>query len=440
MPGESPFGQALARIVTGVPGPFSRELAARLARVESRNITSQLDAGPIFWAEAAGANVRDADGNTYIDLTAGFGVATAGHANVAVASAIAQQAAQLPHAMGDVHPAAVKVELLEKLASITPGELDVSILASSGAEAVEAALKTAKLRTGKAGVIAFEGSYHGLTYGALATTWRSDFRAPFTDQLSKVVRFAPFPAERREGVSLLDALHRIKDVITEAEASSAPIGAIIVEPILGRGGIVPPVHGFLAALRELCDGEQCVLIFDEIYTGCGRTGRWFACEHDGVIPDIIVIGKALTGSLPLSAAIGSPAVMDAWPPSTGEAIHTSTFLGNPLGCAAALAQLGEIERLGLLERATFLGEQIRARIEDWSARFDVVIGARGRGLLQAVVLARPLGVRLSNAALERGILVLPEGEGALAITPPAVITEAQLASALDGIEAGLATA
>ena len=439
MPGELPFGQALARIVTGVPGPLSRDLAARLARVESPNITSQLDPGPIFWTEAAGANVRDVDGNTYIDLTAGFGVATAGHANVAVASAIAQQASKLPHAMGDVHPAAIKVELLEKLASITPGDLNVSILASSGAEAVEAALKTARLRTGRAGVIAFEGSYHGLTYGALATTWRGDFRAPFADQLSKVVRFAPFPAERRDGVSLPEALHFIEAVIAESAASSAPIGAIIVEPILGRGGIVPPAPGFLGALRQLCDGEQCVLIFDEIYTGCGRTGRWFACEHEGVIPDIIVIGKALTGSLPLSAAIGSRAVMDAWPPSTGEAIHTSTFLGNPIGCAAALAQLGEIDRLGLLERATCLGEQIRSRIEDWSTRFADVIGARGRGLLQAVVLARPIGVRLSNAALERGVLVLPEGEDALAITPPAVITEAQLESALDGIETALVT-
>ena len=146
------------------------------------------------------------------------------------------------------------------------------------------------------------------------------------------------------------ALAEVRRLIEGAEATGAPIGAMVVEPIQGRGGIVVPPPGFLAGLRELCDEHGIVLVFDEIYTGLGRTGRWFACEHEGVVPDIMTIGKALTGMLPLSAAIGSPAVMEAWPPSTGEAIHTSTFLGNPISCAAALAQLEEIEG-GLVERA-----------------------------------------------------------------------------------------
>lgn len=440
MAGKLAFGEELARIASEVPGPASRELAHRLARVESRNITSQIPPGPIFWAEASGANVRDVDGNVFIDLTAGFGVANAGHANVAVTSAIAEQAARLPHAMGDVHPAAIKVELLERLARIAPGDLEVTILASSGAEAVEAALKTALLKTGRPGILAFEGSYHGLTYGALATTWRSDFRAPFTDQLTNVVRFAPYPAERVERGALDDVLHRIRTIIADAETTAAPIGAVIVEPILGRGGIVPPAPGLLAALRHACDGESRILIFDEIYTGCGRTGRWFACEHEGVVPDIIVIGKALTGSLPLSAAIGSQPVMSAWPPSAGEAIHTSTFLGNPIGCAAALAQLDEIDRLGLLDRATVLGERIGARIGVWSRHIDVVSGGRGRGLLQAVILVRDVAERVCRRALERGVLLLPEGDDALAITPPAVISDAQLEHALDIVEAALTSA
>lgn len=437
MAGRPAFGQELARIDSDIPGPASRDLAHRLARVESRNITSQLEPGPIFWAEARGANVRDVDGNTFIDLTAGFGVASAGHANDAVASAIADQAARLPHAMGDVHPAAIKVDLLEKLARIAPGDLEVSILASSGAEAVEAALKTAVMKTGRPGILAFEGSYHGLTYGALATTWRSDFRTPFSHQLMNAVRFAPYPAERAGRGALHDALHRIRRILADAEATVAPIGAIIVEPILGRGGIVPPAPGFLAALRESCDGESCILIFDEIYTGCGRTGRWFACEHEGIVPDIIVVGKALTGSLPLSAAIGSQPVMSAWPPSTGEAIHTSTFLGNPIGCAAALAQLDEIDRLGLLDRATQLGARIAARIDEWARNIDVVAGGRGRGLLQAVILVRDVASTVCRRSLGRGVLLLPEGDDALAITPPAVITDAQLEHALDVVEAAL---
>jgi 4-aminobutyrate aminotransferase-like enzyme len=397
-----------------------------------------LPPGPIFWAEAAGANVRDVDGNIYVDLSAGFGVATAGHSNPAVAAAIAAQAAALPHAMGDVHPAAIKVTLLEKLATIVPGNLAVSILASSGAEAVEAALKTAKIRTGRSGILAFEGAYHGLTYGALSATWRDDFREPFADQLGADVRFAPYPAAH-EGEARLDAVSdRIREILDEAEKSRSPIGAIIVEPILGRGGIIPPVQGFLRALRDLCDGERRVLIFDEIYTGCGRTGQWFACEHEGVVPDIIVIGKALTGSLPFSAAIASKEVMDAWPPSNGEAIHTSTFLGNPVGCAAALAQLEQIERLGLLDRATRLGHRIHERADRWARKLDVVKGARGRGLLQAIVLRRPIAHKVSHQALAHGILVLPEGENALAITPPAVITDPQLDAALDVLEARFA--
>ncbi|MGH7500968.1 MAG: aspartate aminotransferase family protein [Longimicrobiales bacterium] len=426
------------RLFTAVPGPRSRELARRLGRVESRNITCLLEPGPIFWSEAAGANVRDVDGNVFIDLTAGFGVAAAGHTSDAVVSAIAAQAAKLPHALGDVHPAEIKVALLERLAAIAPGDLAVSILASSGAEAVEAALKTARLRTGRPGVIAFEGAYHGLTYGALATTWRSDFRAPFQDQLGITVHFVPYPAMHTGTAGVERTIAHIEELLEETEASNRPAGAILVEPILGRGGIIPAAPGFLAGLRNLCDGESRLLIFDEIYSGCGRTGRWFACEHEGVVPDVLVIGKALTGSLPLSAAIGTPAVMDAWPPSRGEAIHTSTFLGNPIGCAAALAQLGEIERRGLLERATTLGTRVQARADAWAAQFDTVLGGRGVGLLQGVVVDERTAAHTVRFALEHGVLILAEGAGdVLAITPPAVITDAQLDQALDVIEAAL---
>jgi 4-aminobutyrate aminotransferase-like enzyme len=424
-------GDELPHLVTDVPGPRSRDLADRLSRVESPNITA-LEHGPIFWSEARGAAVRDADDNVYIDLTAGFGVAHAGHAADPVTAAIASQAARLAHGLGDVHPPEPKVRLLERLASIAPGDLGVSILATSGAEAVEAALKTAAMRTRRSGIVAFEGAYHGLTYGALATTWRSDFRAPFTNQLFGGVRFAPFPLAGQ--AESLDALDRI---VADAESSIHPIGAIIIEPILGRGGIHPTPPGFLAALRERCDGRRIVLIFDEVYTGCGRTGRWFACEHEGVVPDVLVAGKALGGSLPISAAIGSPAVMNAWPPSAGEAIHTSTFLGNPIACAAALAQLDLIQSDGLLRRAERIGEMIREKTTAWSARFDAVGSPRGIGLLQGAPV-RGIGraLRVADRCLRRGVLLLAEGTDAdvLAITPPAVITETQLDFALAVIE------
>lgn len=448
------FGRTLPRIVTEVPGPASKALAKRLGRVESRNITRLEGEPPIFWAEARGANVRDADGNVYVDLSSGFGVAATGHANPRVAAAVARQASTLAHAMGDVYPAEIKVRLLERLAALAPDPLGVCILGSSGSEAVEAALKTAVMHTGRPGIIAFRGAYHGLTYGSLATTWRAEFREPFRDQLFAGVVFAPYPHPYRwPGPSdpLDGALSEVRRLIQGAEATGTPIGAIVVEPIQGRGGIVVPPPGFLAGLRELCDEHGIVLVFDEIYTGLGRTGRWFACEHEGVVPDIMTIGKALTGMLPLSAAIGSPAVMEAWPPSTGEAIHTSTFLGNPISCAAALAQIEEIERRGLVERAAGLGARLRDRLEAWRDRFQSVGDVRGVGLLQGVELVedresrRPatrLASQVVEEALRAGIILLFEGPEAnvLAFVPPLVITEPQLDHALDVLEAALARA
>jgi len=469
---STPFGEQLPRMATAVPGPASRALAQRLAAVESRNITHVSDAGPIFWVEARGANVRDADGNVYIDLTAGFSVAAAGHANARVVQALARQAERLPHALGDVHPADAKVALLERLAALAPGELGVTILASAGAEAVEAALKTAVMRTGRPGVLSFTGAYHGLTYGALATTWRPEFRAPFRAQLYRGVRFAPYPYVYRWSEQVRAAmgggadppgpgaepeevcraaLAAVTRIVEEAAASDAPIGAVLVEPVQGRGGFVVPPPGFLAGLRALADERGLVLIFDEVYTGFGRTGRWFACEHAGVLPDVLVVGKALTGAVPLSAAIGTPDVMRAWPPSTGEAVHTSTFLGNPAACAAALAQLAEIEERGLVERAATLGAWLREKLERWAERFPSVGEVRGQGLLQGVELvedrttrrpATELALRIADAALREGVLMLTEGPAAnvLAFTPPLVIAETQLEHALGVVEAALAAA
>ncbi len=432
-PTAAPFGHALPYVHTEIPGPVSRTLAQRLARVESRNITRLSPEPPIFWASARGANVRDVDGNVFIDLTAGFGVANAGHSNAAVAAAIAQQAAELAHGLGDVHPPAIKVALLEKLASLAPPPLTTAILGSAGAEAVEAALKTAWLHTNRPAVLAFEGGYHGLTLGALSVTHRSEFRAPFRAHLSTQVRFAPYPTRADQLAAALTALDSALD---------DSVGAILVEPIQGRGGLRVPPGEFLHALRERCDAHTRVLIFDEIYTGMGRTGHWFACQHWNVVPDLLTIGKGLTGSIALSACIGSPQVMAAWPPSAGEAIHTSTFLGNPVACAAALAQIEELERNDLLNRARVIGERIHRFTRDWPRRFAYVQEVAGLGALQGIRLATTeaaLGIQLCSDLLARGVILLSEGpqSDVLALTPPLVITDAQLDHALSLLEAAL---
>ena len=423
---------------------------------ESRNVTFMEpdDSWPIVWERAKGVHVWDADGKKYLDLTAAFGVAAAGHANPRVINAGQKQLARLPHAMGDVHPHALKAELARKLSEITferwsklktqysKFKTGKTIFCNSGFEAVEAALKTAMLATGKRGVIAFEGAYHGLGYGALTATHREFFRGPFRSQLGKFGHFVPFPkgrarspnAPRRAGDSAryLDKVEiRIRALFRREQ-----IGAILVEPVQGRGGINVPPPEFLPMLRKLCGQHGALLILDEIYTGFGRTGKWFACEHSGVMPDLICLGKALTGGFPLSACVGHADLMDAaWPASCGEAIHTSTFLGNPVGCAMALAQIKEIGRLKLPQRSAELGNSLLTELSRvQSPRFTVQ--ARGLGLLAGMELRRQDGspattetFSIIKKMLRRGFILLPEGEqgNVISFTPPLTITKVQLA-------------
>ena len=446
---ELTAGDQLPSIPVPPPGPCSRALADRLRRVESPNITELSDGTPIFWRDALGANVLDVDGNIYIDFTAGFAVAAAGHRNPRVVDAVKRQLDSLAHGLGDVHPPEIKVRLLERLAEIAPGELGQTILASSGAEAVEAALKTARRASGKPGVLCFSGAYHGLTYGALSVTDGDSFRAPFADQLGIPVTRVPYPDPYRPAAELSkqsDLLGATLDLVAQRLESDNSLGAIIVEPILGRGGIVVPPDGFLGGLRELSDAHGLTLIFDEVYTGFGRTGRWFACEHENVVPDLLCVGKALSGALPFSACIGRPAVMAAWPESEGEAIHTSTFLGHPLGCAAALAQIDEIETRGLADRAASLGDTLLGRLRDMQTRLPSIGDVRGRGLLVGLEIVRDGEFpdpertgRLAARALGKGLIVLGGGN-TLELSPPLTITMAQLEFALATLEALLAAA
>ncbi len=423
-------GNQLPLLKTTIPGPRSRALARQLHRYESRNVTYVSDRWPIFWEHAAGTNVWDVDGNRYIDLTAGFGVASVGHTNPRVAAAVRTQAAKLMHAMGDVHPNELKVKLARELVTLTFGRWSKSqarvIFANSGAEAIEAALKTAAIHTNRPGVIAFEGAYHGLTYGALDVTWRADFRAPFTKQLGHFTAHIPYgklPVGRavpaRRGARPRGRLGQ-----PSLPQPIAHYGAVLVEPIQGRGGMVVPPDHFLPKLRTFCDRHGLVLIFDEIYTGFCRTGRWFACEHWNVVPDIICVGKGMTGGFPMSACIGRADVMDSWPVSKGEAIHTSTFLGNPLGCAAALAAIGEMKRMKLDTQSAATGKHLTEALGHLGT-------VRGKGLMLGCECVT--AVKACEQLLQRGIIAIPEGARSevLGLTPPLTITKRQLAYCID---------
>lgn len=447
----------------------TRQTIALLRQYESRNVTFVEPDGswPVVWKRAKGVHVWDAEGKKYMDLTAAFGVAAAGHANANVVRAGQRQMATLLHAMGDVHPHEQKARLACELSRLTferwardhrqtgigGQQRGKVIFCNSGFEAVESALKTAILATGKRGVIVFEGAYHGLGYGALNATHREHFRGPFRSQLREFGQFVPYPDEedvariklkkRRDkaarAVSGNEVENRIRQIFRRGQ-----IGAILVEPVQARGGInVPPV-GFLPMLRRLCDEHDALLILDEIYTGFGRTGGWFACEHSRVIPDLICLGKALTGGFPLSACVGRADHMDAaWPASDGEAIHTSTFLGNPVGCAMALAQINEIRRLKLVERSQSLGSFLLQQLASLQPPFSIRVSVRGLGLMVGVELILPDGQPATAASLQaikrllhRGYIFLPEGAHAnvISITPPLTITRSQLARAVTELQ------
>jgi 4-aminobutyrate aminotransferase/(S)-3-amino-2-methylpropionate transaminase len=423
------MNDAFERLVTLVPGPRSRALATSLAATEVRGVTFLAPNYPIFWESGDGATITDVDGNRYLDLTGAFGVALTGHGNPAVARAIAAQAARLAHGMGDVHPTEVKVRLLERLASLFPAAGAKSFLCSTGAESIEFALKTAMLVTGEPNVLAFAGGYHGLSYAALEVGGIPKFRKPWQRQLRGTTSFVRFPDPREP-----KAMERALEVVAKTLRKDRTIGAVIVEPILGRAGIRVPPEGFLKGLRAICSERDTLLVVDEIYTGFGRTGTMFACQRENVQPDVLCVGKALGGGFPISAAIAGREIADAWAPSDGEALHTSTYLGNPMGCAAALANLDEIERLDVPALARSRESHLAERLHELKRIDTQIAEVRGRGLLWALEFKNPAFARACVvAALGRGLVLLQSGlrGEALALAPPAVISDVQLERALD---------
>jgi 4-aminobutyrate aminotransferase-like enzyme len=429
------------------------DILRQLRAYESRNVTFRDPDGswPIVWDRARDVHVWDVSGRKYLDLTSAFGVASAGHANPRVVRAGQRQLSRLPHAMGDVHPHPLKARLARALSELTferwgkggdavKDRRGKTIFCNSGFEAVEAALKTAILATGRREIIAFRGGYHGLGYGALEVTSRAHFRKPFEEQLGQFGRFLPFPGNVAELARVEKELRRVLE--------RGRVAAILTEPIQGRGGMRVPPAGFLEVLRRCACEHRALLILDEIYTGFGRTGRWFACEHSRVIPDIICLGKALTGGFPLSACVGRGELMDAaWPESTGEAIHTSTFLGHPVGCAMALAQIEEIRSRRLWARAERTGLILQAGLRSMTVPFGLMSEVRGVGLMVGLelrhddgTLATEIVMRVIKGMLRQGFILLPEGEAGevIGFTPPLTIGVEQLQRAVNALARELA--
>ena len=427
-PLPAPLGSRLVELLSQTECPA---LTTRRARRGERAGASH---DPIVWTLARGANVVDADGNIYVDLSSGFGASAVGHRHPRVVEAIHRQADRLLHALGDLHPSDVKIELLERLAGLAPFPNARVILGLGGADAVEAALKTAMLATGRPGVIAFEGGYHGLAHGPLAACGYADaFRVPFREQLNPHVTFLPWPQRDASLSRALDAV--------DAAWPSEPAGALLVEPLQGRGGVRPPPAGFLAGLAERCAARGTLLIADEIFTAHGRTGARWQSAADGVCADLICTGKALGGGLPVSACLGTAHAMEAWGDPAGAAIHTGTFFGNPLGCAAALATLEVIDEQGLIERSRTVGESFRKMLDEAVGAHPLVRDVRGRGLSVGVELgsgARALGV--VRLLLERGYIVLPAGCDAevLQLVPPLDVDVRLLEAFTAALESALA--
>jgi 4-aminobutyrate aminotransferase len=423
--------QTAPRITTEVPGPIARSVIARDERYTSPSLTRVY---PLVVARGAGAVLEDVDGNRFLDFNAGIAVNAAGHAHPAITAAITAQAERCLHYCSSdfYHP--VYAELCERLSKSAPMPDARTFLANSGTEAVEAALKLARYHTRRPNVIAFYGGFHGRSLGSLSlTSSKAKYRSGF-GIVTPGSYHAPFAYD-----GAVTGAEYIETVLFQRMTEPGDVAAIFVEPIQGDGGYLVPPAGWLAELRALCDEHGILLVADEVQSGIGRTGKMWACEHDDVVPDIITAGKGLASGLPLAALIARSDIMQ-W--TAGK--HGSTFGGNPVACAAALATLDLVEH-GLAENATRVGDRILAGLRALSDRQPMISGVRGRGLMIGFdVTDHDTAEAVEQACFERGLLVLTCGQRSLRIAPPLVVNDAQadtalaiMADACEAVAAGL---
>ena len=429
-----------------VPGPRGRELLERRQRAVPRGVWNTT---PLFCARAEGAEVWDVDGNRYIDFAGGIGVLNVGHSRPEVVEAVREQIGRFSHTCFHVTMHEGYVAVAEWLNRHTPGDhAKKTLLVNSGAEAVENAIKIARAYTGRPAVIAFDNAFHGRTLLALALTgkvhpYKAGF-GPFVPEIYHVPYPDPYRNPFGEGADpvqgCLEALRRL--LVTRVPADR--VAAMIVEPVQGEGGFVVPPPGFLRALADFCRQQGILLIADEIQTGFGRTGRLWACEHDGVVPDLLVSAKSLAAGLPLAAVTGRADVMDA-PVEGGLG---GTYGGNPVACAAALEVFRLFDEGGILERARAVGQRVLTRFRAWRERFALVGDTRGLGAMAAIELVRDRrskepaseeATAVVKHCYEHGLIVLKAGlyGNVIRFLAPLTITDQQLDEGLAIIEGAL---
>jgi 4-aminobutyrate aminotransferase len=433
----------LPHLVTALPGPQAKKLVDRDHHVVSPSYTRDY---PLVAKTGRGAMVVDVDGNTFLDFAAGIAVVATGHCHPEVVAAIQKQAAELIHMSGTDFYYPSLVDLAEKLAAITPGEGSKRVyFGNSGAEAIEAAIKLVKFHTKRDKLIAFHGAFHGRTMGALSlTASRAVQRKGFGTLLSGVFHM-PFPDTYRGTYGVrpehasADCLSYLENELFRRRVDPAEVAGIFIEPIQGEGGYLPAPAEFLQGLQRICRKHGILLVADEVQSGMGRTGKWWASDHAGIEPDIICTAKGIASGMPLSAIIARASVMN-WTPGA----HASTFGGNPVCIAASLATMSLLER-SYIANAARMGEFVMRQTGDWTERHKIVGQVRGKGLMIGIEFVRDqktkerapdLRNRIVQMAFHKGLLVLGSGDTTLRLCPPLLVDEEQANFALhtlDGI-------
>ena len=430
---------AAAPDVDSVPGPRSRRLRERQERTESNAVLYPVDV-PIAFEEGRGATLRDVDGNVYLDFFAGIGVLNVGHSNPYVTEAAVEQTRTLSHALD--FPTAARLDLVEKLDEIAPGDLAgnnrVVFGGPTGSDAVEASIKLAKYNTGNRGMIAFHGSFHGETSGAYSLTADTKYKRHYTPLLPEV-EHAPYPYPFRQGKSdeaaVEDALDAVQRLLSDRYGSMPNPAGVWVEPIQGEGGVVVPPAGFMKGLRDITEDAGVPLVVDEVQTGMGRTGRWFASDWFDVTPDVMPMAKALGAGLPLSGTMYREE-LDTWGPGG----HTGTFRGYVPAMRAAVRAIEYVQAHDLLTHARDVGEYMQSRLREVAEDTPELGEVRGKGMFVGAEFVDGEGdpdgdlvTAIQTACYERGVLVWTGGRGGnvLRLIPPLVLTREQAEVGLD---------
>lgn len=445
---EPDSAERAIRLVTEIPGPRSLEILRRREAATGQGVAKLT---PIAVERAEGALVSDVDGNRLLDLAGGIGALAVGHCPAAVVAALQEQAAKLVHMCAIVATYEPYVEVAERLNALTPGDFPKkTVLTNTGAEAVETTVNLARVHTGRQGVVVFEGAYHGRTNLTMSMTSKFGlFKKGFGPFTPEVYRF-PFPDlyRRPEGLSedaLLDwQISRLEHCFT-AIVDPSHVAAVVIEPVLGEGGFHPAPFAWLVRLRELCDRHGIVLVADEVQCGFGRTGRLFAIEHSGVVPDLIVTGKSLGAGMPLAAVTGRAEIVDAAHPGG----LGGTYSGNPLACAAALVAIAQISSPAFLARAREVGARLRTALEKIQSQHPDLVGdVRGLGPMLAIDLVRDPRSKTPSLeetaavtveTLRRGVITIRAGlySNCVRFLPPLTISNAQLDEAMEQVAASV---